>query len=169
MLGKGNKWRDVPFPVWLAKAIQGHIASERKDAIEKRKTTDPSFVDHGRVFVQADNEKGTPGDPIKPKQINRIFQTARSVAAGAGTTCAAKSARFRTYTFHGLRHTFALATYAARRAAGDHNPGRYVQVVLGHARQETTDRLYLQASLLHEAELSDYVQGFLLEMAVMHA
>ena len=67
-------------------------------------------------------------------------------------------ASFPGYRFHSLRHSYALTTYVSRRMQGDPNPGKYVQSVLGHTSQDTTDRLYLRASHILEAQISEDIQ-----------
>lgn len=161
VLGKGNKWREVPFPVWLIRVIQVYIETDRAAAVSRRLAADPEFVDRGQLFVHGEDARGSCGDALQPKQMNRIFGAARGAVVALEPAGNNRAARFKTYTFHGLRHTYALVTYAGRRLAGDPSPGRFVQAVLGHARLETTNALYLKASQIHEAELSDFAQRHL--------
>lgn len=165
VLGKGNKLRNVPFPVWLINAIQSYIKTERASLIKRRLAREPSFVDHGYVFVHGENAPGSQGGHIGLKQINLAFKVAREklitdLQAGLLWNSSQIAARASTYVFHGLRHTYAINTYVLRSREGDPNPGKYVQSVLGHSSQVTTDALYLRASHVMEAELAIFAHDY---------
>lgn len=162
VFGKGAKWRSVPFPVWLVRAMQNYAAGERARSISRRIACDPDFKDTGFLFVHREEACGSWGDPVSPKQLNRIYAAARIAAVeeivASDPTGIEKGLSVAQSTFHSLRHNFALHTYVLRRANGDTNPGKYVQAVLGHKFQSTTDLIYLNASYVYEAELSEVAQ-----------
>ena len=173
VLGKGNKKRNVPFPVWLIKAIQNYINTERSHLILHRTLRDPAFVDHGYVFVHGANAPGSQGSHIGLKQINLAFKAARELLvaemkAESIWNSSQISARASTYVFHGLRHTYAINTYVLRSREGDPNPGKYVQSVLGHSSQATTDALYLRASHVMEAEISMFAHDYFYQLVKRH-
>lgn len=173
VLGKGNKKRNVPLPVWLIKAIQNYINTERAQLILQRILQDPTFVDHGYVFVHGANAPGSQGRHIGLKQINLAFKAAREllvaeIRAESLWNSSHISARASTYVFHGLRHTYAINTYVLRSREGDPNPGKYVQSVLGHSSQATTDALYLRASHVMEAEISMFAHDYFSQLIKRH-
>jgi len=172
VFGKGARWRRVPFPVWLVRALQNYAATERENSIRKRLTRDPDFNDSGSLFVHLETARGSWGDPVSPKQLNRIFKAARPAAAeqiiGADPTGIEQALSISQCTFHSLRHNYALNTYVLRRLKGDTNPGKYVQAVLGHRYQSTTDSIYLTASHVYEAELSEVAQKLMADMVKRH-
>lgn len=59
------------------------------------------------------------------------------------------------FTFHDLRHTFAVWTYYARRQSGDAEPWKYIQEQLGHEDVTTTIKTYLQVTQDFEAHITD--------------
>ena len=168
VVGKGNKPRKVPVPVWLVRALQHYVRKDRDLAIEARRRKQPDFIDHGFLFVHGENAPATIGSALRPKQIDEFFSDARhrAIAArladpdaqGVGLSSLPNC------VFHSLRHAYAVNTYVARRQLGDVNPGKYVQSVLGHKDQKTTDRLYLRASHVFEAEASEFMQRQMMMM-----
>lgn len=58
-------------------------------------------------------------------------------------------------TPHQFRHTFAVNEYLARKQAGDPDPIRAVQALLGHSRRETTERIYLRVCQTYEARVGE--------------
>jgi len=170
VLGKGGKRRSVPIPVWLANAILVYIRGDRQVAIDRRKGDDPEFKDHGFVFVHGDDARGSWGDALNKRQVTRLFSAARARAVKSALSVGdvPQATRIKQVQFHSLRHTFALVTYVLRRTSGDPVPGRYVQAVLGHAWQSTTDALYLQASLIRQAVIFEFAQSQLMKLMVSH-
>jgi integrase len=166
VLGKGGKWRSVPIPVWLVRAIVNYIRNERQAGIDRRTIEDPGFKDHGFVFVHGEAARGKWGDVLRKRQVTRLFAAARARARAKalGNGDVPQAMRIAQIQFHSLRHTFALVTYVTRRADGDPAPGRYVQAVLGHAWQSTTDSLYLQASLIRQAAILEFAQAQLMKL-----
>lgn len=59
------------------------------------------------------------------------------------------------YSFHDLRHTFAVWTYYARKSEGESEPWLYIQKELGHADLATTLKTYLKCAQDFEANVSD--------------
>lgn len=161
VLGKGKKWRSVPVPIWLIQCLQSYICETRAEILKSHD------VQHDFIFIRECAAKN-PWAPITPRHVTRAFALARarvsSTRSSVGDDLGAR--RYRCYQFHSLRHTFAIMTYVLRRAMGDTNPGKYVQSVLGHSHQETTDGLYLRASHVLEAEVGELAQRHLMALAV---
>ena len=71
------------------------------------------------------------------------------------------------YTFHDLRHTFAILHYLSRLDAlsrkgtsgAEERAIEWVQTLLGHRSRETTRRHYVNVGRLIEARLSDGIDG----------
>ncbi|WP_162202474.1 tyrosine-type recombinase/integrase [Pseudoxanthomonas suwonensis] len=162
--GKGRKLRQVPFPVWLLTALRFYAQNVRAHIVSTAIKQNRRLADHGYLFVIEKGCRGVKGRPITPKYFNKIFASARErmlarlMRDDPELHRLAKSIRI---TIHALRHTFALLTYIQRRNFGDASPGKYVQAVLGHSYQETTERIYLRSSHVFESELSEAMEQLL--------
>lgn len=162
VVGKGNKRRPVPFPVWLIERLQAYVREVRDPAVTQAIETGYLTQDHGRLFVLDDGMDHILGRKVLPAQFgrefhaakNRLLERLRKSDEMEDAVLAERVLRSR-LCIHALRHTFALLTYMKRREAGDPDPSKYVQAVLGHVFRHTTEAIYLNASHIYEAELSD--------------
>lgn len=161
VVGKGAKTRDVPVPNWLIKAVQKYIGTKRKKICECAAEKSSDFRPPNEVFLNANPKANVLGTAITPRQLNRMFATARArlteeLAKDAQQPELLGAMQQSLVTFHSLRHAFAITTFHNRRLLGDPDPAKFVQSVLGHAKRETTERMYLRASHVMESELSEF-------------
>jgi site-specific recombinase XerD len=113
ILGKGQKWRTILFPVRLLRSIHRYVHMERRRASGPKNP--------GTAFV------GRTGGPLKTSAINRVFST----------NC--KRTGFHIWP-HLLRHAYAVERLAYLQDIGAPNPLKTLQVELGHASMATTER-----------------------------
>jgi len=115
ILGKGQKWRAILFPVRLLRSIDRYIHMER------RHCTQGADSNAGTVFV------GRNGQPLKTSAINRMFST----------NCQRTGLRIWP---HMLRHVYAVERLAYLQDIGAPNPLKTLQLELGHTSLTTTER-----------------------------
>jgi integrase len=158
VMGKGSKKRKVPVPVWLLNALKRYAVEERARLLGAR--TARRGMDHGFLFVQKTKSSRYKGEPVTPETLNRVFARARDEylkkLASKDDVAYERASRER-ITVHALRHTFALHTYVARQIAGDPDPIKYIQLVLGHAMRQTTESIYLRSCEAHYSELESEI------------
>lgn len=153
---KGGRWRNVLFPVWLLREIDQYIQSDRSRAVQRRLEGDPSFKDHGLVFVRGSETRTKAADQLNPKHLDRIFANAqKELGIVRGVACTNDKGvrevrKLARYGFHSLRHTYAVMTYYVRRSQGDSEPWKFIQCQLDHKDVSTTERIYLR--VVHELE-----------------
>lgn len=156
---KGGKLRTVKFHGVLLQKVLDYIEGERKSVMSGCR------ADHGFLLVHRDGR--FQGLPIKKSTLQRRFSEA-CIAVGLTrhvskvnpvngdwtftTTVVEIRAAF---TFHDLRHTFAVWMYYARKADGDAEPWKYIQEQLGHEDVITTMKTYLKVTQDFEAYVSD--------------
>ncbi len=114
IIGKGQKWRAVLFPVRLLRSIHRYIHMERRRSASGVKSL-------GTVFV------GRTGKGLKTSAVNRVFST----------NC--KRAGLHIWP-HLLRHAYAVERLAYLQDIGAPNPLKTLQLELGHAHMATTER-----------------------------
>jgi integrase len=162
---KGGKRKKVLFSGVLLEKLLNYIRCERKFAMQG------SQVDHGRLLVHKRGWRR--GQPICKSTLQRRFRKA-CMAAGVtrmvlktrpvddswSETNQSEEERAK-YTFHDLRHTYAVWTYHARRLDGDAEPWKFIQEQLGHEHVSTTIGTYLQVTREYEAFTSE---GFRYEL-----
>lgn len=164
VIGKGNKTRQVPVPIWLIAAVMQYINTTRRKIVKRAKEADRNYKEPANVFLYGTKKAGVIGRPITPRQLNRLFAGARislnkRLEREPSDTHLAKLLINARLTYHSLRHAFAILTYHTRKASGDLDPTKYVQTVLGHAHRETTERIYLRASHILEVQLSELMEA----------
>ena len=115
ILGKGQKWRAVLFPVRLLRSIYRYVHMER------RRCTNGGSKATGTVFV------GRTGRPLRTPAINRVFST----------NCQRTGLHIWP---HMLRHAYAVERLAYLQDIGAPNPLKTLQLELGHASLATTER-----------------------------
>lgn len=156
---KGGKWRTVKFHGMLLQKVLDYIDGERTRALGGRR------VDHGVLLVHKTGR--FQGLPIAKSTLQRCFSKA---CISAGLTRSVSKVKpvngdwkFTTtvteiraaFTFHDLRHTFAVWMYYARKADGDAEPWKYIQEQLGHEDVTTTMKTYLKVTQDFEAYVTD--------------
>lgn len=145
--------RTVEVPAYLVKELQLYIDGERNLALAEAKkywlrgkTPKP-----GAMFVNGTSARNHAGRAIKADTLTRAFHDA---VIRAGLVCTVEKTDPETgqhYTasagrfwFHCLRHTFAMFMYRAEKAAGNAEPWKVIQSLLGHKFLSTTLNTYLK-------------------------
>lgn len=159
---KGLRPRYVEVPNWLVDELRLYAETERADSLNARRgDAKPAY----RFFLNGRNAKHNAGWAVKNDTIDRQFRNA-VIAAGLMNDVVrfdpATSEQYVTeepkFTFHALRHTFAIWRYYAEFAAGVHEPWKIVQALLGHKSLATTLAIYLRPCAVFESQVSDVVQ-----------
>lgn len=115
ILGKGQKWRAVLFPVRLLRSIDRYVHMEWRGCT--RGAADAAST----VFV------GRNGQPLRTPAINRVFST----------NCRRTGLHIWP---HMLRHAYAVERLAYLQDIGAPNPLKTLQLELGHSSLATTER-----------------------------
>ncbi|MER2020856.1 MAG: tyrosine-type recombinase/integrase [Stenotrophomonas sp.] len=161
VVGKGNKKRNVPIPVWLLDALKRYATGVRQHLIDLR-LLHHNYKDHGFLFVLDTNNRRHVGNPITPQTFDRHFAIARDRLfkrlSKELDLARYESAQRERITIHALRHTFALYTYMEKRANGDMDAIKYVQSVLGHSLRDTTESIYLRSANAFESETRESIR-----------
>jgi site-specific recombinase XerD len=113
ILGKGQKWRLVLFPVRLLRSIARYVHMERRQCARGVKHS-------GAVFL------GRKGRPLQTPALNGVFST----------NC--KRTGMHIWP-HQLRHAYAVERLAYLQDIGAPNPLKTLQMELGHASMATTE------------------------------
>lgn len=159
---KGGTPRSVFVPNWLASDLVWYIEHERSKAKPVRRRVSSKLRAENILFVGHPWARQHAGLALSPTHLDRLYHRAvmsaslvRTVVKTDPTTGVQRVVQQPRHTFHGLRHTFAVWTYYARRMSGDAEPWKYIQAALGHRALETTLNLYLRAAADFEAVVSD--------------
>lgn len=159
---KGLVPRDILIRQSVLDEMEIYVEGERAEAIKQGKAS--GLTDHDRLFVNSPLALDrNVGRPVTAHTLWRDFHAA-VVDAGYFTTIPADPvADIRAqvdafYTFHHNRHTYAINQYLFRKKAGDAEPWKAVQLLLGHKHLATTMDIYLDAVKVAEAELSDITE-----------
>lgn len=156
---KGGKGKKVLFHGVLLQEVMNYIACERKFVMRA------CAVDHGRLMVHKHGR--FKGLPLQKSALQRRFANACLAAGvmrkvtkskpvdGDWSNVEQEEQERAKYTFHDLRHTFAVWNYYARKAAGDAEPWKFIQEQLGHEDVSTTIKIYLRVTHDFEAFISD--------------
>jgi integrase len=159
---KGGKWKKVSFSGVLLEKVLNYIHRERKFAMRDNQ------VEHGRLLVHKCGWRR--GQPICKSTLQRRFAKACMAAGvkrtvlkmrpvdGSWSNISQREEERAKYTFHDLRHTYAVWTYHARRLDGDAEPWKFIQEQLGHQHVSTTIKIYLAVTGEYEAFISDGFQ-----------
>ena len=115
----------------------------------------------------ADSPDAYAASRFSETMASRRFSTA-AVAAGYTRERDGKPSAA-LYTFHDLRHTFAILHYLSRIAAlsrkgtpeAEERAIDWVQTLLGHKSRETTRRHYVNVGRLIEARLGDEIDDII--------
>ncbi len=161
IVGKGNKARNVPFPVWLLGAINLYVNTARVIAMAKRQAL-MSEPDHGYVFVHQVGNARYIGSRVSEQTFDRHFAQGRErflmKLAKLENNAYYRMAVAEAITVHSLRHTFAIIKYISRRLSGDTQPSKYVASILGHASVETTENIYLNSAVTYESKIRERIR-----------
>lgn len=150
---KGGHNRNVQLPIWVLGELDLYIKSERAAAVACL----PPGKAHDRVFVNEQHAHRAAGLPLTAANFRKIFRRAAKKAAERVGRNAIPSP-------HSCRHSFALINFAAQKRNGNPNPGKAVQALLGHKDESTTNRIYLNASVILEESLSEADQRYLMKL-----
>ena len=170
--GGPSRSRDGLFPSWLLSELILYIdGPERKAAVAatagRRRMPPPDAL-----FLNHADSRRSAGGPLTRARITALFKTLM-VAAGLTRTIETVDAAMgkrvtkvqAVHTVHDLRHTAAVWRYLAERAAGNPNPWKPVQTMLGHLDDDTTKQIYLRVTNEIEALTSDAFVSFLKTLA----
>lgn len=155
VLAKGGAKRKLVVPIWLLEELSIYIAGERANAILA------SRANHDQVFVNHATARSAPGQPLTANNFRKTMRRAALRAVGDSGTSSVPSP-------HACRHSFALWQFVLEARAGNPDPSKKVQALLGHADKSTTEQIYLNASLLLEEALSENDQRHLMKALDEH-
>ncbi|MBD9437946.1 tyrosine-type recombinase/integrase [Pseudoxanthomonas sp. PXM03] len=150
---KGGHQRNVRLPIWLLEELDLYIKNERAEAVAKHSPDQA----HDRIFVNHQHAHRGAGSPLSAANFRKIFRRAAQKAAERVGSQSVPSP-------HSCRHSFALFNYAAEKLNGNPDPGKTVQALLGHRDKATTDKIYLNASVVLEEVLSEADQSHLTKL-----
>lgn len=156
---KGGRRKSVNFHGVLLQKVVNYIRRERAFVMQD------SDKDHGVLLVHKDGRYRQL--PIHRSTLQRGLSKA-CIAAGLAHSvvrfrpvgnCWSKKTTEKLlralFTYHDLRHTFAVWMYYARKASGDAEPWKYIQEQLGHEDVLTTIKTYLAVTQDFEAFVTD--------------
>ncbi|UKE75362.1 tyrosine-type recombinase/integrase [Xanthomonas graminis] len=142
VVGKGNKKRDVPFPVWLISVLREYSRTIRKPLMAEALRSGWIESEHGHLFLLGGERANSRAKPASARKFSCQIASARQQLLTRLISINSDSddierVRQAAITVHALRHTFALTTFIDRRNRGDSDPSKYVQAVLGHSNSES--------------------------------
>lgn len=150
-MGKGGAHRKLIVPIWLLAELSIYVSTERADALLASK----GKAQHNQVFVNHAVARYSRGQPLTANNFRKTMRHAAIRAVGETGNNSIPSP-------HACRHSFALWHFILEARAGNPDPAKKVQALLGHANRSTTEQTYLNASLLLEEELSEKAQRHLM-------
>lgn len=153
-LAKGGNERILVVPIWLLDELSIYIAGERANA------TFASRANHDQVFVNHVAARSA-GQPLTANNFRKTMRRAVVRAVGGAGRNSLPSP-------HACRHSYALWNFILAARAGNPDPAKKVQALLGHANKSTTEKTYLNASLLLEEALSETDQRHLMKAIDEH-
>lgn len=157
---KGLVKRTIEFPNWLVLELLAYDRTERAAAeLASGSSQSALFLNHAEA-------RRCPGLRVSNDTIDHVFHKA-ILSAGLVTQVVCRNPRDgiqyeraeSMFTFHSLRHSFAIWMYYAELAAGIHEPWKRVQALLGHANLITTLEIYLRPCAAFEGQVSDAVRN----------
>ena len=156
---KGGKFGCVIFHGVLLQKVVNYIKRERAFVLRGRPENHDVLLVHKKGCHK--------GLPIHKSTLQRRLSKACIAAGltrsaekvrpvdGDWTTTKAEVALHSAFTFHDLRHTYAVWMYYGRKANGDAEPWKYIQEQLGHEDVLTTMKTYLKVTQDFEAFVTD--------------
>jgi integrase/recombinase XerC len=145
--------RNVYIPMYLVRELHLYIDGERRDALTEAATyqLNDKQRQHTTLFVNGSDARQHAGKPINPDVLSNAFHTA---CIQAGLTRSAEKidplsgkkyvTQLTSHRFHDLRHTFAVWKYYSEKEAGNSEPWKLIQSLLGHKHLSTTMNTYLK-------------------------
>ena len=166
---KGGIPRNIYLPQWVHKQLIWYINNERRETLEEVERRYGKQKSVKEVFL---NTRGkTIGRPLQSANVIRRFKEAviscgfvRQVEYAEPKTGGRTYKEVPKYTFHALRHTFAVYSYYSLRRYS-REPWKDLQILLGHRRLQTTIDTYLRSVSIEEANISDELTNLFLELA----
>ncbi|MDM4765990.1 tyrosine-type recombinase/integrase [Pelomonas sp. SE-A7] len=166
---KGGRTKLLHFHGVLVSKILAYVQKERESVMNGQ-------FEHGYLLV---NQSGatSAGRPVSRRNIQRRFTKACMDAGlvitvrkthptnGDWTNCRVEITEMARFSFHDLRHTFAVWAYYAMRSAGIEEPWKGIADQLGHEDVLTTIKTYLQCCRTFESYVSDKFVSSLNAMA----
>lgn len=145
--GKGNKTRQVAIPTWLVIDALKYIEEDRAIAL---RASPVHIMKRPHQLFLSRQDSPRRGRPISSDAIQKMVREA-CIALGYTTTISktcpdtgnTSLASVPKYSFHDLRHTYAVLTYHAEVANGNLEPWKKIQAQLGHAHLDITINTYL--------------------------
>jgi len=168
---KGGQRKKFFVPGWMVFSLQQYAIGERRDAIESARRLSSTFEEPPCLFVNGLDARRNRGGALNPKSLDRIFSTAQArlgMLSLTGRDSGKLGQELARYRFHDLRHTYAIWTYLARKAAGDSEPWIFISRQLGHRNLSTTIRIYLNPAKAAEATASTAFYRELRELERMY-
>ncbi len=160
---KGGKSRRVLISVSLISEVRRYIETERRQILMTLPAENAATIleDPPELFLNSKRSVAYKGRPLQTGRIRSIFIGAciraglvKSKQIRKSVSDTGESIEFARYTPHHLRHTFAINEYHAQRRAGNSEPWKIIQVLLGHSTLATTQETYLRVCTLTENEIS---------------
>lgn len=170
---KGLVPRWIEIPNWLVAELHVYIDGERSDCIRmshkywcKRKADEAKAL-----FVNTILAKSNVGRKVSAATLSREFSHA---VINCGLMMRKPRINPETgesymdvvpaHRFHDLRHTFAVWLYHSEKAAGNAEPWKQIQSLLGHKHLATTLNIYLRVVDSYERNVSDVIYKNFQEM-----
>lgn len=147
--GKGNNTRTVDVPSWLVSDVQAYVGGQRNYCLRQRGPR----VHESQLILNSENSRNRVGRPISRNGIQALIRRACEGAAlmrrierinpETGKIAVVAVPR---YSFHCLRHTYAVMTYHHHKNSGldETEVWKYIQSQLGHRSARTTMDIYLR-------------------------
>lgn len=165
---KRLKPRTVLMPVYLIEELLTYINGERAIAVQAGKafsrTKQKRYSEPETLFVNHANAQHNAGQAIRPESLSHAFNLAclaanlivRATKVNPETE-KRYSAWVSAYSFHDLRHTFAVWKYFSLIDSGYSEPWKTIQILLGHATLKTTVDVYMSINIIESAKAGAYV------------
>lgn len=145
--------RDVEVPVYLVRELYTYIDGEREETltVAKRYWLKGNTRKPVSLFLNGTAARHHAGKPIQSDTLSRQFHAAVLRAGLLNVvdkidpeTVESYLTQVAMHCYHDLRHTFAVWTYYAEKAAGNAEPWVIIQRLLGHKHLSTTLNIYLK-------------------------
>lgn len=158
---KRNKKRKILIPNFLLKEIITYINSERLCAITKSTKRNLRDIPQESLFVNHFDSRRNPGRAISATTLSKAFRNAVIAAGLTEPSCKFNPETGKKYfsttpkhSFHDLRHTFAINMYYSEIEAGNSEPWKKIQILLGHSQLQTTVDTYLRTVEIEKVNFS---------------
>lgn len=170
---KGGRSRRVLMPNWLIDELLLYIDGERKSTIVVgRRWWLKGKVEPRALFLNNKSAAHNSGKAIKKKSLQDAFHNAVMRAKLVSRSFRRDPISSTDYvvsiadhSFHDLRHSYAVWTYHARLLAGDAQPWKFIQTMLGHAYMSTTINTYLRVVDIFESVVSDRMMSYFIKQS----